>query len=520
MSGFGGMARATTVIAVFTLLSRVLGFAREVVLAYVFGASAATDAYLVAYTVPGVIFAVLGGALTVAAVPLFCSFAAGGKKVEAWRIFASFSTLLSLALLAAILVGLPLTRQIVWLIAPGLPEETACLAAKLTAVMLPGALFFSLANLYYGLLNANNIFGPPAVGPVVTNIFIIAAIFFAGLRFGIAAVAVGTTLGFAAAMILQVPYLLRTGFSFRPVIDLYHPGIKQAFRLMLPLVIGTGITQVYLVIDRILASGLAEGSISALNYASKLIFLPQGVIVTALSTAIFPKLSNQGSCSDEAGFCRTMLRAVKVCLLVALPAGAGLAILREPVVNLLFARGAFDERDTGMTVFALFCFSFGLAGQCVGPVLTRGFYALQDMKTPVAVAAATVAVNLVFSLLLIEPLAHGGLALANSIAATFNMVVLFCLLTKKVPGLTGFFRAETLRFAAGAATATLLAGSAAAIMDGCLAGVLARGTAALALRLAGDALAGVLVFAGVCELLRLDEYLSVRNFFWRSFVRG
>ncbi|MGB9905276.1 MAG: lipid II flippase MurJ, partial [Desulfotomaculales bacterium] len=158
MSRSNTIAGAAAVIAVFTLLSRLLGFVRELVLAYVFGASAATDAYLVAYTVPGVIFAVLGGALTVAAVPLFCSYAAGGKKDEAWRIFASFSTLLSLALLAAVFTGLPLTRQIVWLIAPGLPEETARLAAKLTAVMLPGVLFFSLANLYYGLLNANDIF--------------------------------------------------------------------------------------------------------------------------------------------------------------------------------------------------------------------------------------------------------------------------------------------------------------------------------------------------------------------------
>ncbi|NHM27709.1 hypothetical protein G7K71_12110 [Desulfofundulus sp. TPOSR] len=209
-------------------------------LAYVFGASAATDAYLVAYTVPNVVFAVLGGALTVTAVPLFASYASAGKRDEAWRLFAVFSTLLSMVLLAVVLAGVPLARQIVWLVAPGLPEGTARLAAALLAVMLPGVLFLSMANLFYGLLNANGIFGPPALGPVVTNIFIIASIL-AGLRFGIVAVAVGALLGNIAAMVLQLPYLRRAGFPFRPALDFHHPGLKQAFGLMFPVMIGTGI---------------------------------------------------------------------------------------------------------------------------------------------------------------------------------------------------------------------------------------------------------------------------------------
>jgi putative peptidoglycan lipid II flippase len=228
------------VIAVFTLLSKVLGFMREMALACVFGASAATDAYLVAYTVPNVIFAVLGGALTVTAVPLFASYASAGKRDEAWRLLVVFSTLLSMVLLAVVLAGVPLVRQIVWLVAPGLPEGTARLAAALLAVMLPGVLFLSLGNLFYGLLNANSIFGPPALGPVVTNVFIIASIL-AGLRFGIAAVAVGTLLGNIAAMVLQLPYLRRAGFPFRPALDFHHPGLKQAFGLMFPVMIGTGI---------------------------------------------------------------------------------------------------------------------------------------------------------------------------------------------------------------------------------------------------------------------------------------
>ena len=516
MSRINIVARATAVIAVFTLLSKILGFLREVALAYVFGASAATDAYLVAFTVPNVIFAVLGGALTVMAVPLFASYASAGKRDEAWRLFAVFSTLLGLVLLAVVLTGVPCARQIVWLVAPGLPEGTARLAASLLAVMLPGVLFLSLANLFYGLLNASNIFGPPALGSVVTNIFIVASIL-AGLRFGITAVAAGTTLGYLAALVLQLPYLRRAGFIFRPSLEFRHPGLKRAFGLMFPVMVGTGIGQIYLIIDRVLASGLPEGSISALNYASKLILLPQGVLVMALSTAIFPALSHKAASGDQAGFSHTLLRAVKTVLLVALPAGVGLAVLREPVVRLLFMRGAFDEDDLAMTVFALLCFSLGLAGQCLGPVLTRGFYALQDTATPVKVGVATVTLNLALSLVLVRPLAHGGLALANSLAATFNVAVLFYLLVRRVPGLGA---RSVLFFAAGAALASFLAGGAAALADGFLARVLAGGTAALALRLAGDALAGLLVFAGTCRFLRLDEYLYLEGVLRRAFLRG
>ncbi|MGB9825337.1 MAG: lipid II flippase MurJ, partial [Desulfofundulus sp.] len=176
-----------------------------------------------------------------------------------------------------------------------------------------------------------------------------------------------------------------------------------------------------------------------------------------------------------------------------------------------------DKNDLAMTVFALLCFSFGLAGQCLAPVLTRGFYALQDTTTPVKVGVCAVGVNLVFSLLLVRPLAHGGLALANSLAATFNVVVLFCLLARRVPGLAA---KGVLFFTAGTALASLLAGGTASFMDGFLAGVLAGGTAVLALRLALDALAGLLVFAGVCRFLRLDEYLYLEGLLRRTFLRG
>ena len=500
------VAKAAGTIVILTIVSKVLGFVREMALAYVFGASAVVDAYQVALTVPNILFTVVGGALSVVAVPLFASYAAEGNKEEAWRVFGIFSSILSLLLIGFILLGVPLSRQIVWLVAPGLEVETAQLAAGLMAFMLPGVLFFCLANLFYGLLNANKIFGPPALGPAVLNVCVILSTT-AGLKYGITAVAVGNLTGFLACMLLQVPFLRRAGFRWHWSLNIHHPGVKQAISMMVPLMIGTGISQVYIIIDRILASGLVEGSISALNYANKLVFLPQGVIVMALGTAIFPTLANRAAGGFNEEFNRAVSRSLKLVMMAALPCVVGLAVLREPIVKLLFMRGAFDQNAVVMTAFAVLCFSFGLLGQSLNPVLTRGFYALQDTVTPVKVGVATVVLNLAFSLLLIGPLKHGGLALANSIAATFNFLVLLWLISRKTGGkaLQGLGR-----FAGGVVLASMVTGLVAWGAENALVGLLKGGTLFLALRLLVDAAAGGLAFAVICRVLRLDEYMYIR----------
>ena len=516
MSAGKTIARATVMIAAFTMLSRILGFAREMAMAYVFGASSSTDAYLVAITIPNIVFAVLGGSLVIVVVPIFTSYTAEGKREEAWQLFSMFATLLSIVLLVLAFAGIPLARQLVWLVAPGLHADTARLAAGLMAVMLPGTLLLSLASLFYGLLNANNKFGPPAIGPIISNVFLIIFIL-VGARFGVYMVAVGTLIGNALAILFQVPYLRRVGFRFQPRIDIRHPGVKQAFVLMVPLMISAGLGQGYMIIDRIMASGLSVGSISALNYAFRLIALPQGVIVLALGTAILPTLSKYASTEEFSGFNRTLLRAVKIVLLVALPAGMVLAALRYPLITLLFARGAFDERGVSMTALALLYFAVGLVGQCLFPVLTRGFYALHDTVTPLKTIAVTVVLNLVLSILLVKPMQHGGLALANSLAVTFNVVMLFYLLTRKVPGLA---LGNIITYTIKVASISLLAGGSAMFADRYLLGFLSSGTLMLGLRLAIDFCIALVVLVALCELLKLDEYASVKNLARQMLSRG
>ncbi|MCL6472481.1 MAG: murein biosynthesis integral membrane protein MurJ [Firmicutes bacterium] len=501
------IARATVIIALYALLSKALGFIREIALAFVFGANSTSDAYLIAVSIPEIFFTILGGALTMVVVPVFTSYLLEGRREEAMRLFATLLTLLSLALVIIILIGIPLAGTIVSVIAPGLQDATASLATVLVIVILPSILFLTLASLFYGLLNASNIFGPPAFGPVITNLFAILSIF-AGLKFGISAAAVGILVGNVMAMLLQLPYLRQVGFSCRLRFDFKNPEIRRILGLMLPIMGGTGLMQIYLVMNRILASGLPEGSISALNYASKVMLLPQGIIVTALSTAIFPALSNSAASRDFASFNHTILRAAKVALLIALPLGVGLAVLRFPIIELFFARGAFNKSDVAMTAFALLCFAFGLVGHSLNPVIARGFFALQDTHTPFRIGMFTVAFNFILSLMLVRFLQHGGLALANSISITVNSLALFYLLARRIPGLA---KMKNISFISGLVVASLIAGTTAMLTDVFLSGMLSGGTLALALRLSVDMLLSVGVFIGACEVIKLDEYLCLRG---------
>lgn len=479
-----------------------LGFVREMVLAYGFGAGSATDAYLVAWTIPGIIFAILGGALVAGAVPLFTSYRTRWGDGEAWYLFSSMMTVLLAALAIFTLLGEVFARQLVWLITPGLPEHTAVLATELTRIVLPTVVFLALGNLYNGLLNANGIFGPPAFASVLTNILVIGGLVL-GIELGITTAAWGILSGYAAAFILQVPYIRRVGFRYRPVWDLKHPGIKEAWALLVPVLVSSGLGQVYLIIDRILASGLPEGSITALNYAQKVALLPQGMLAVPLATAIFPALAQRAVGESEGDFSRALTRGVNLVFCVTVPLAVLLMVLARPTVELLFMRGAFDERAAAMTTWALVMFGIGMVAQCVNPILTRGFYARQDSATPLKCAVVAIALNLVLSLILIHPLKHAGLALANSLAATFNIFQLGWWLKRSTGGAVSF--GGIRRDVVAALVAAGACGLAAWGCDWFVSGYFGCGTLGAFVRVATAGTAGIAVFALLAWILRISE---------------
>ncbi|AEF95392.1 integral membrane protein MviN [Desulfotomaculum nigrificans CO-1-SRB] len=497
------IARATLVVAVINLLSRILGFVREQVIAYMFGATSTTDAYVVAYNIPNTVFAIVIGALATVVVPVFSEYVAKGRKDEAWKLFNTVITMVIIIFTVVTVGGIFAAPLLVKLTAPGLNTATAGLATRLTVIMLPILVFYGLSTVFQGLLNANQVFAVPALSVSFTNVVIIVSALTLGSMYGIDGLAAGTVGGFALAALMQIPKLRQVGFRFKFSTDWRHPGVRKVLYLVMPVAIGTSLNQIYLIIDRILASGLAEGSISALNYANRIILMPITFFVLAIGTAFYPTITTLAAQGKQRELADTVLRAIRTVILFALPAGVGLMVLSTPIIKLLFEHGEFGPRATAMTALALMFYAIGLVGQAANIILTRGFYAQQDTKTPVKLMAVTVTVNLIFSLLLIGPLKHGGLALANSIASLVNTVMLSYYLNKRIPGM---WHAGTVKFMVQTVTATAVMAATAWGVNAALADKMAgHGTLGLAVQVGASISAAMGIFVLAIFLLRMEE---------------
>ena len=264
--------------------------------------------------------------------------------------------------------------------------------------------------------------------------FLILGMFLCARQFGIAGLAMATVAATLAQIIIQLPVVKKKGFHYSPfVFDLKDPGVRKVGRLMLPAMLSTSVAQIYVTIDRILASMLATGSIAALNFASKLTMLPFNLFVVTVNTAVFPFLSELAAKKNYKDLGETTGFGLILISLFTIPSAVGIAVLATPLVRVLFEHGAFNAESTRMTAYAMEFFAVGLFAQGVYNVLNRSFFALQDTKTPLYISLFVVLLNLAFSLLLIGPLKHGGLALANSLASTCNMILAYWFLRRRIP---------------------------------------------------------------------------------------
>lgn len=497
------VVQAAIVIAVINLLSKILGFVRDMVIAHQFGATGQTDAYLVGYTIPYILMNVLALALATVVVPIFSEYKAKGKTQEAWNLFNTVTTFTIIVFLFLAILGSVFVSVLVKIIAPGLTGDTVLLAEELTLIMLPMLVFMGVSTLFNGLLNANNKFTIPALTVVVANIIVIVTTLTLGKIIGIYGVAVGTLFSVVAAAAMQIPALYKVGFKYKFNINWRDSGVQKVMSMMLPVVIGVSVNQLYIVIDRMLASGLAEGSISALNFANKLILLPLGSFVMAIGTAFYPTLTRQVANFHLESAKDTLRKSFRMALMLTVPASVGLFVLRYPIIQLLFERGAFDERATEMTATALMFFSIGLSAQSVNVILTRGFYALHDTKTPVKLTFIAVLINLVLSLSLISPLQHGGLALATSIAAIVNTLMLSKFLSSYLPGL---WDKKVFYFCLKVFVASVIMGLAVLYVNTII--YLGSGNLFLFLKVT------FCVLAGACVYILLAALLKIREIYW------
>lgn len=498
-------------IAFFSLMSKVLGLVRDMVIAGQFGTTLPTDCYQIAFRMPNMLFAIVSGALATVIVPVFVEYAGKGRKEEAWKIFNTIMVVIALFYMTASLIGILGAPLLVKLMAPGFQGEAWVLAVDLARVMLPMMLFTGLASLFNHLLNANNIFGLPAFSSSVNNILIIFFALTLGAFYSIQGLALGTLLAAAGMALVQLPALSKTGFRLHLSLDLKNPGVRKIYYLALPSVLGIVVTQANVYINGVLASWLPVGSISALSFADRLNQFPLGLFGMALGTAVFPTLSARAAAGDQAGFSEIMANSLKAMAFITVPASVGLMVLSNPIVTLVYERGAFDQRSTEITSLAVLFYAVGLLGQAGWYLLQRGFYSIQDTRTPVKIAVAALLINLIMSLLLIKPLQLGGLALASSLGNLVNMILLVVLLEKKRPGL---YRSGLLKFGLVVLFSGGLMAAASYFANQALAGWL-PGTAGLIVQVVLAGTAGIVVYLACVLLFGSREV----QYFWRA-ARG
>ncbi len=502
------LAVAATVVAAGFLGSRLLGLARSVAIADTFGTGSELSAYWVAFRLPDLVFQLLAGAtLGSAFIPTFARLFTKESEEAAWRLARSVLNLVALATIAFAVLGILLAPVLVPIMAPGLGEDTGqqaelrSLAVDLTRLMMLSPILFAVSGMFMGILNARHHFLWPAIAPMVYNLAIIVG----ALAFDdVHALAAAVVIGAALHLVVQLPALFAVGMRWRPEANWRDAAVREVGRLMAPRVLGLAAFQLNLLVTIFFASTINDQAISAVNYAWLIMMTPLGLFGMAIGTAVFPTMAEQAA-TARAELRRTLEQSLRVTLFLTVPAAVGLMILAGPLVALLFQRGAFTESSTDVTQAALLFYSIGLFAHAAIEILSRGFYALGDTRTPVRFAVVSLVVNLALSAAFVGPLEVRGLALAVSLATILEAALLAATLRGRIEGLD-------LRALGGSLLRTLVAAALMAEVVGFYLVLLDQAghfdTSRLVdafLALAGGGVLGGAVFLGAARALRSEE---------------
>jgi putative peptidoglycan lipid II flippase len=515
------ITQAAGVVGVATTLSRVFGFARDVLIAHIFGASTAADAFFIAFTIPNVVRRLVGeGALSSAMVPVLTATLRSEGRPGLVRATNALWAAPAVGLGVLSGAGVLASPWLVRLMIPGLWEdpERLQLTTELTRLMFPFLWWMGLAAVAMGVSNTLGHFAVPAGAPILMNIVMIGCALSLAPLFEtpIYSLAIGVVAGGAAQWFVQLPLLRRLGVPLCWVWDWHHPALRRILWLTLPAVFGLAVSEWNLLVDRWLAAFLPAGSVSYLYYGNRLAQFPLGVFGAAMSVAALPVLSAHTAQRDAAGFIQSLAFALRLLLFLTLPATGALIVLREPIVTVLFERGEFSRPAVEGTAAALLYYAVGLCAFAGLKVVVPAFYALQDTKTPVKIGTYAMLLNLGLSVALILPMRHGGLALATSLAAYFNLVGLLVLLRRRLGPMQG---RSVLRSACKVLVVSVLI-AALAGWWGRLALEHATTGGIRALALGGIVLGGTLCYSGLMLLWRSEEAVFLLEMGRRWWRRG
>lgn len=424
------LLKSSAIVSAMTMLSRILGFVRDMVIARYFGASVGTDAFFVANKIPNFLRRLFAeGAFSQAFVPVLSEYQTQKDKKDIRELIDSVAGTLAAYLFVITLIGVVAAPILIMIFAPGFIDEPgkSDLATDMLRLTFPYLFFISLVAFAGGILNSNGRFLVPSITPVLLNLSLIAcAVWLApALERPVMALAWGVFFGGLIQLGFQLPFLWRLGMLPRPRWNQAHAGVQRIKKLIIPAIFGSSVAQISLLVDTLLASFLVTGSISWLYFSDRLMEFPLGVFAIAFATVMLPKLSREHSKSDGPAFSNTLDWGLRWVFIIGIPAAIGLFILAGPMLSTLFEYEQFDRHSVDMATLSLMAYAVGLPGFMLIKILAPGYFARQDTKTPVRFGIIAMSSNMVLNLILIFPLQHTGLALATSLSAFLNGALLY-----------------------------------------------------------------------------------------------
>ena len=500
-------AKNAVIIMVATLLSRVLGFLRETILANFYGTSMVADVFVLTFNIPGLIISIVGSVIYMMYIPMYYDTRDRLGEDEALKFTNNILNILSVFSIIVSILGIIFAGEIIKIFAIGFTGEKFNLAVQFLRIMMFGVLFLSLNKIQSSFLQVKESYLPASIVGVVYNIVIIIAIFIS-VKLGSYYLAIGALVGLFIQVLLLLPCMYKRGYRYSFYMNIKDESIIKMIKLSIPMMMGVAMSQLNVYVDKALASTLGDGKLAALNYASRLNDFVVALFVTSLITVIYPKLSQFVNNKDTINFKKIIVKSSNCIILVVVPIVLGAIILAEPIVRILLERGSFSAESTAMTSNALKLYAIGIIGYAVKEILSRGFYSLGDTKTPM--------INSSISVIFIKPFSYMGLAMATSISYMVTVVLMFFSLRKKVGSFNGSAVVSTfLRSLIGAIVMSIVV----ILIYNNLVAVLGLSFIGECTSLAAAILGGIIVYIICMKILKVEEMKlvedSVKNFFKR-----
>lgn len=425
-------AKSAAIIMFFTLASKFLGFLREVLIAKKFGSGWETDTYFIAMTATTMVMTMIGAAINTTVIPLFSEIEVRHGKERKIDYMNNILNVVFFIAIIIMILGWIFSPAIIKIVARGFEGKQFDLAVKLNRIGIPIVLFMGMTYIFKGFLESSESFTAPAAMSLPFNLIYIGFLLALASKQGIVGLMVASVVAALSQVLIQIPSAKRLGYKYKFKIDLKDRYLRKALALTLPVLIGSAINELNIIVDKSLASGLTKGSISALNYGSRINSIVLGVFVTAIATVIFPMLSKESNKENLDSLKEIMGYGINIVLIITIPATIGLIILAGPFVRIFFQGGAFDSTATLMTSQAVIFYSIGMVAMALNITLNKVYYSLQDTRTPMINGAISVGINIVLNLILVRFMGHRGLALATSIASISTTLLLINSLRKKL----------------------------------------------------------------------------------------